>query len=644
MNKRSSILYAVLTLLLVGSVKASIRTQVWDFGAQQLPEVENMLSVEQINSWFVGAEPGAMSMPLLDFTAPDSVNLRFYCHGGRNHKLRTTNMALTHTDEKSLKDADGVLYQGILYANIANDPTIYIEQSFSQGDTIEYVVSSNGSPQHYQFYLSDSSYYATLPYQGPKAELLSFVCPKTGRYRLSAIEDKLVVARIIRHPLRHTLSARETRELRRMSHRPLRHRVERPAYRSDFPDTCARMRTIPYIDTLYVGPGGLDRINTALNIVRHMTRQPGQRVTILIAPGNYEEMLRIDMDDITLKNASRTPSIALCNKGVDIDSCAVRITGYYGHGYNYYSMNSQNVYDPRTLRANRRHHQPSQQNKGGSVSTYWNAVTLVTGQNFVAEHIIFENSFNQYVSRRESQDILESRQGKIVRPADYGNTEVQSRRYRERAAAIAFAMPKDYPADYLPGQHVLRDCRVVSRQDAFYGDAGVNVRVEGGCLMGAVDYIFGGMTLVCIETRLAMLVSSDKNDLSYLTAASTRQQDPGYLFYRCHVTSAIPGVEMADSLPARPGYFGRPWAASAQVLFYETTIDNCLIEPAGWSATLIGRGADRTYEYGSKHADGTPVDTQYRVPWSHVLTAPSSHILLAPWSHILLAPVHDSQE
>ena len=110
------------------------------------------------------------------------------------------------------------------------------------------------------------------------------------------------------------------------------------------------------------------------------------------------------MDDITLSNASHTPSIAIMNQGVDIAPTAVRITAYYGGLYNYYSMNSQQRYDARTLAKNEKKQRLSTKNLGGSVMNYWNAVTIVKGKNFKAENIIFENSFNQYISHKEATD------------------------------------------------------------------------------------------------------------------------------------------------------------------------------------------------------------------------------------------------
>lgn len=633
-----------LGLLMTGGLFASL-PQVWDFGADPVEGAENMLSVEEINSWFPGIAPGSMSVNLLDFTASDSVNLTYYCHRAHNHRLRTINMALTHTDEKSLRDSAGVVYRGCIYANSHSDPAIYLEQYFRQGDTIEYVLASNGAPEQYRFYLSDSSYYATCEFRGPRAEHHRFVCPKDGRYRISGVNEKLVIARITRYPLQHELSKQELRALAKMARHPLRNIVERAKYRSEFPDSCARLKPIPYRDTIWVGTS----INSALNEVRRMRdRKPGQRVVLMIEPGNYEEMLRIDMDDITLKNASPTPSIATKNCGVDIDENAVRITGYYGHGYNYYSMNASNVYDPRTLRANKKHKMASNVNKGGCLSTYWNAVTLVTGRNFVAEDIIFENSFNQYVSKKELTDVVVPIAGKPERPRVYGCTDVQGRDYKERAAAIAFALPVERetlqglgngltgerlpwetPGATAEGTHVLRRCRVISRQDAFYGDQGVQVRVEGGCLMGSVDYIFGGMTLLCQGTELAMLVSPQRHDITYITASATRQGEHGYLFVDCHVTSAKPLIEMRDSVPAQPGYFGRPWAASGETIFMNTRIDclpdgRSLIEPAGWSDGLTGRGAERTYEYNSTYdCEGHASDTEQRVGWSTILPSPT---------------------
>ena len=621
---KNKTMYFIVALLLSGasSMYAAI-PQVWDFGAEQVPGMDNRLSEAEINAWFPRYESGAMSAALLSFTASDSVNLRYYAAGAHNHRLRTINPRLTHTDEKSVKDSAGHVFTGMIYSNSSANPRVYIEQEFAMGDTIEYVLSSNGREETYRFYLSDSSYYTTCFFpghqkDGVKARHYRFVCPKDGKYRLSGLDEKLVVARIIRYPLDRNLTKEEQKALRKQGKHPLKRERVKMANRADFPDTC-RLKQVAYRDTLWVGNGGLGRINDALNQVRHMNRQPGQRVIVMIAPGTYDEMLRIDMDDITLKNAATRPSISLRGGGVNVDKNAVRVTAYYGYGYNYFSMNSKQVYDPRTLRANRKGNKPSTINKGGSDSNYWNATVVVSGHNFVAEDIIFENSFNQYISLKETGDSLLAQGKQASRPKQSFSTEVQHKRYRERAAAIAFA-------DSTSG--VLNNCRVVSRQDAFYGGDGAFVRVNGGILMGSVDYIFGGMTLVCVETELVMLVSSDSDDRTYITASRAPMGQRGMLFYRCHVRGAIPGVEMEDETPARPGYFGRPWSKSGETVFFETRVDlrqgeDPMIVPVGWSDGLTGVGAPRSYEYRTTYGkDGTPAETQWRAPWTTVLTEP----------------------
>ena len=623
MQHISSYLLALTSSLLLSLSITAATPQCWDFGGDPVADMQNMLSVEEINSWFPTYPSGTMSAALLSFTASDSVNLRYYTHGAHNHRLRTINPLLTHTDEKSVQDSLGTVYRGMIYANSNSDPDIYLEQYFRMGDTIEYVLSSNNGPEHYRFYLSDSSYYATCFYPGKRGKTscahFRFVCPKDGRYRLSGIDEKLIVARIIRYPLDRTLSKAEQRQLRKLARHPLRKQTLK-VRNADYPDTC-RLKDVPYRDTLWVGGTRADRlgrINDALNYIRHMRREKGQRVTVMIAPGNYDEMLRIDQDDITLCNASSAPSIALRNGGVDIAPEAVRITGYYGYGYNYFSMNSRQHYDPRTLRKNRKYGAPSVINRGGSDSNYWNAVTIVSGRNFQARDIIFENSFNQYVSIREAADSLLPQTTQPLRPKQPYSTEVQQKRFRERAAALAFIDSANA---------VLTNCRILSRQDALYGGDDVHLRINGGVIMGSVDYIFGGMTLVCDHTDLVLLVSSDPNDKAYITASRSPQSHRGMLFYRCRIRGAVPGVEMADPAPAHAGYLGRPWSRSGETVFVETQVDTLadgtpLVMPIGWSDGLTGVGAPRSYEFRTTYADGQAADTSRRAEWTTILSAP----------------------
>ena len=383
---------------------------------------------------------------------------------------------------------------------------------------------------------------------------------------------------------------------------------------------------IPYSPIITVGVDkDYQTINAALTAVSNMIRTPTDRVKIMIDSGNYEEMLVINQANVTLKNASTTPNTDLINKGVDITPGAVRVTSYYGHGYNYYSMSSDQKWHQDVLAVNVANGYPSYLNVGGGTTngSYWNATVVVTANGFTADEIIFENSFNQYISTKESQDtvVAWTTGSPGVRPTNAGNVNVQNKTFVERAAAIAIPNNTD--------KVILNKCRVVGRQDSFFGGTGARVAVYKGNMMGAVDYIFGGMDVVFYQSKLSMNISDASNDSSYITAAQ-QSTGRGYLMYECTVTTAQPQVETASVYRAKPGYFGRPWLANtSEVVFYNTTIEtsdypgsvgNSLILPLGWLNTLGGISPGM-YEYGTTELSGVN-NTPSRATWATSLTSP----------------------
>ncbi|MCF8359853.1 MAG: hypothetical protein K9H26_13920 [Prolixibacteraceae bacterium] len=383
---------------------------------------------------------------------------------------------------------------------------------------------------------------------------------------------------------------------------------------------------VEYREVIYVGANkAYQTINEALEAVGRMVRGEEDRVTIMIDPGNYEEMLVISTPNITLKNASEIPSIALENQGVDIAENAVRITSYYGHGYNYYSMGNNQKWDADVLRVNKENGYLSYENKGAGTTngSYWNATVVISADGFIAEDIIFENSFNQYISQKESEDVVVMWESgsKGERPTDYGNTDVQDKDFVERAAAIAITNNTD--------KVILNKCRVVGRQDSFFGGSETRVVVYKGAMMGAVDYLFGGMTAVFYQSDLAMNTSDNSNDKAYITAAQ-QSEGRGYLMYECTVTSAEPDIETASAYRSKPGYFGRPWQANtSEVVFYNTTIETTnyegfegqsLIMQVGWLSTLGGESV-MMYEYGTAEESGAD-NLPSRADWSTVLDEP----------------------
>jgi len=386
-------------------------------------------------------------------------------------------------------------------------------------------------------------------------------------------------------------------------------------------------QTLPYAATIAVGiDKTFQTINQAMNVARAMVRPNLERVKIMIDPGNYEEMLMMDIANISLINAAVAPGIALLNKGVDIAEGAVRITSYYGHGYNYYSMSPDQKWNSETLRVNKENGYTTYSNTGSGTTngSYWNATVVITAPGIEAKNIIFENSYNQYISKKESEDVVVewTSGGKGTRPTVIGNTSVQNKSFVERAAAIAFTKSAD--------KTVLDNCRVVGRQDSFYGAEGARVITYKGSLMGGTDYIFGGMTLVSYKTELAMNTSDISTDVSYITAAQ-QITARGFLMYECTVTSAQPGTETASTYLSKPGQLGRPWqGVTSEVVFYNTTIEatnatgfegKSMIAPEAWLSTL-GGASDKCYEYGTIEKSGEN-NSASRASWSHVLTTPT---------------------
>ncbi|MGM1056535.1 MAG: pectinesterase family protein [Bacteroidota bacterium] len=381
---------------------------------------------------------------------------------------------------------------------------------------------------------------------------------------------------------------------------------------------------VPYTSELTVGiDKDYQTINAALDAISSMDRPNDERVTVLIDAGNYEEMLVIKENNVTLKNAASIPGIELTNGGVDIAANAVRITSYYGYGYNYFSQGTNNKWNENVLEVNTANGtQPYTNVSGTTNASYWNATLVVSANGFVAEDLIIENSFNQYISKKESEDILVMVSGnKGERPTDYGNTSVQNRSFVERAAAIGIASGAD--------RIILEKCRIVGRQDSFYGGSNSRVVVYKGAMMGAVDYIFGGMTAVFYQTDFVLNTSDVSGDAAYISAAQ-QSEGRGFLMYETNIISTEPGVNTASNLGAKPGFFGRPWQANtSEVVFYNTNIGvstypgfegKSLIDPEGWRNTLGGE-SEKMYEYGTVQESGEN-HMDDRAEWSTVLDEP----------------------
>ena len=328
--------------------------------------------------------------------------------------------------------------------------------------------------------------------------------------------------------------------------------------------------------TLTVGKNGTyQTVGEALQAAA--ARKPAgetERITVAIEPGTYREQLLINTPYLTFVNSNP-------NAG------EVRLTWYYGIGYQYYSAAGSGYYSAEDARS---------KSAKGAPQRWGTAVRIQKdAAYFRAENITFENSFNRYMTNEEIADGVEvSGKEKITYQRRMG-ADVTCKQATERAAALCVE------AERCEFSH----CKFYGSQDTLYTEKQAYFRE---CLIqGNTDYIFGSGDVVFDACELRFAGYSDNAVGGYITAA--RQQSKGYLFWNCTVTGN-------PELRVGTGYFGRPWRDTAHVLFYQTTLQNGnLIQPAGWTSMSGVDPSQATFrEYHTVLADGSGVNTGSRTP------------------------------
>ena len=222
----------------------------------------------------------------------------------------------------------------------------------------------------------------------------------------------------------------------------------------------------------------------------------------------------------------------------------------------------------------------SSQMAGGTTKS---ASTTVSGDDFYAENLTFENSY--------------SRTNGLTQP---------------NSQAVALKMTGD--------RAVFRKVRFLGYQDTLYP-------ATGGCMNGAdckpsrqyfedcyiegnVDYIFGD--------AMAYFENCEIHSLAHPTIAITAQskvrpdEKSGYVFNHCRLTAE----KGADKV-----YLGRPWRSYSSVVYMNTTMGPEIV-PAGWSEWIQGgRASLPTVFYAEYNSQGPGANPQARDPHSVQLTA-----------------------
>jgi len=308
----------------------------------------------------------------------------------------------------------------------------------------------------------------------------------------------------------------------------------------------------------------------------------GARVTIHIAPGKYREQVIVN-----------TPYVTFVND--DPSKGTVTITWYYGIGYKYYSANSNGYYDANLAKKKSSRNIAS---KWGATVQLWNKAKY-----FKASNIIFENSFNRYMTSEEINDgvtlAYDSKASSITFKRT-SSSNVNTREATERAAALTVEAPY---AEF-------NACKFYSSQDTVY--TGASPEFFRKCVIeGQTDYIFGEANVVFDFCELRWKGYSGTTYPGYITAArqGSTSSYTGYLFNKCRVYGS------SQNLAVTAGYFGRPWGVTAKVMFINTTLqDKNMILPAGWYS-MSGVNPENVAgfkEYGTKLKDGSSVSLSSR--------------------------------
>ena len=282
-------------------------------------------------------------------------------------------------------------------------------------------------------------------------------------------------------------------------------------------------------------------------------------VITLTSGQTYREQVIVDQANVTLKTSGAEKAT---------------ITFYYGIGYAYYSLDANGYYDKdRAMTRN-------------SVKMIdparWGCTVKVTnkGNNFKAENIIFENSFNQYYTEEEVTDgvtpngVQSIKYDRTLTSGQTGYKDADAKDVTERAAAIAI--------ENNPTGVQFYNCVFRGSQDTFYSSG--KVYVKNCNIIGNTDYIFGGGYVVFDDCDLTIGGYSDKSASAYITAykdGSSLDASKRYVFRDCTVKATDRAYVSAN--------LGRDWGgAAASVYFFN--LKNEIVDKLSYKWTDMGGG------------------------------------------------------
>jgi len=356
-------------------------------------------------------------------------------------------------------------------------------------------------------------------------------------------------------------------------------------------ETEADTSPVEYQAEVKVGKGQqFETITDAVKYIGRMTRTT-ERVTITLTDALYREQVMVDTPYVTISSEAGST-----------------ITWYYGSGYTYYSADMNGYYSE--ARAVDKYEKGVEIGMG---TGHWGATVnvLPTATAFRSEGVIYESSFNRYMTTEEVADgVGKGGDNSKVDRSKATDADIKLYKNKERACVIFIE------AD----QSEFKDCQFLSSQDTmFTGNNTEHTYFKNCVIEGTTDYICGDGSAVFDSCTLSMYGYGDKVASGSIIVASKALSQLGYLFNNCKVVkTSYPGINKGITKT----YFARPWRADSKVVFLNTEVEDAnTIAPAGFtSMSNVTPAKAKYYEYNTHLADGTKVSTSSRAAGVNKMT------------------------
>lgn len=306
-----------------------------------------------------------------------------------------------------------------------------------------------------------------------------------------------------------------------------------------------------------VGEYCYDNLTDALEYAKkHAPSSEDERLTFLFAPGVYRERVNISTPYLTFKNMSP-------------DEGEANITWYYGMAS--YGVNGPN----------------SQYN--GAICYYSTnergadgRATLISTHDFIAEDMMFENSFNIYICDEERLDYCPYPTNSVT--LQQREQDLHSKRFQEKGIAV-----------WLSGadRTIFKNCRIIGRQDTMFLSG--RTFFDECYIEGTVDFLCAGGSAVFDECTLNVPYSQGRSCVSSNVGGGY-----GYLFMNCSFTKEVKNgqKEATDN----SCHLGRPSSKGAMVTFWNCKMDTHICvgeERFGGMETAGTTAADGRYSEGN---------------------------------------------